>query len=1518
MKKIVVVLALLISFGTTWATHSTGLDLTYQCIGGDTFYVQLAFYRDCEGVDAPGIGGRPLPTIDIFSNTCGQNFNETLALISSSEAGTVCATLETTCAGGTYPGIEEYIYGDTIVLPSQCIDWTFSYGLCCRNNAITTINPTNVDIYVEAELNNLAVSCNNSPVFTNTPVPFVCVGSSYCFNNGAVDVDGDSLYYQLVTPTTGPNPQDTVQYVAGFSATNPITSSPGLSLDPITGDICMLPTQLEVTVMQVQIEEWRAGVLIGIVERDIQIRVIDCQVPNNLPTVNGIDGSGVFSASICAGTPFEFFTNAIDPDAGQNITMTWNNGIADATFTVTPDSLPTGNFSWTPDSTDISTAPQCFTVSVVDDNCPFLGSQVFSFCITVFGYMETTVVPQDVSCPGDCDGQATVNVVGGFPPYTFLWDDPLAQTSATANNLCPGTYSVTVTDSIGCTPENSGVVNPSLPISLTMDSTAISCNGANDGTGTVVATGGTGAGTYTYIWNSVPVQNTPTATGLIEGVFTVTVTDGNGCDTAAAITIVEPDVLSVSLLSQENVSCNGLADGVATITIDGGTPPYSILWDLAAGSQTDSVAIGLGVGNYSATVTDSSGCTANVFVNITQPQALLVNLIDTIDVDCFGGNNGSSIVSVSGGTYPYFFLWDAAAGNQTDSVAIGLFAGNYQVVVTDSNNCADSATTTITEPATAITLTINTSPVSCFGGDDGLATATPAGGTPPYTYLWDPTTGNQTDSTAINLSAGTYGVLVADINDCVYEPGVVIYEPTPMLVTTSSLDVNCFAGSDGEASVSVTGGISPYTILWDAATGNQAGTTASNLDFGIYQVSITDSNGCLVDTSIAVGQPIAGIALSGSTVDLDCFGDADGSATVSITGGTVPYTILWDAAAANQTDTIAINLSAQSYQVMVTDTNDCIDSLTLTVAEPDLLVATISDSIAVNCFGGNDGSATVSVTGGTTPYAYLWNAAANNQTDSTATNLSVGTYSVIVTDTNGCTDSTAIVISEPLGAITLAFTTTAVSCFGGSDGTATATPSGGTPPYTYVWDSLANNQTDSTAIGLAAGTYAITVYDINDCIFEPSIVVSQPDSLVLSVSPNDTACPGVQTVIGASAVGGNGGYVFNWNQGLPSFANHSVAPPVATTYSVSVTDALGCSTPLDSLTLHLYEFDLTGISTASGGDVCLGDSTTVTGNYSGGIGSYSYSWNQGLGNSLGTFDVVPSDTTDYILTVTNQCNTSISDTVTINVFQFPNINLPAIYAEGCNPLTVYFVDSLNANGTMNYLWEFGDGVTSTQANPIHVYNGDGTYAISVTITSLQGCSSTSGTSSVVNVFPAPTAFFSANPEIVDTEDPRVTFTNQSVGGNSYSWDFGNGITTADFNPVHVYGDTGTFNVNLLVTSINGCTDSYQYPIRVKPFFTFSAPNAFTPKPGGGNGGSYDINSLANDVFFPFTEFVDEYELLIFNRWGELLFVSNDINIGWDGYYRGDICQQDVYVWKINITYTTGEKKSEVGDLTLMR
>lgn len=213
MKRLIYILTILLVFLTqrSKATHSMGLDLTYECLDGNQYVVTLSFYRDCEGVAAPTAAD-----VDFFSSSCGQSYSETLPLFSVTELGTVCASLQTTCSGGTYPGAEEYIYRDTITLPVTCTDWELSYTLCCRNNAINTINnPGNQDIYVEATLDNTGGLCNSSPVFTNTPVPFICVGGSYCFNNGANDVDGDSLVYSLVVPTTGPGASDTVDYIVG-------------------------------------------------------------------------------------------------------------------------------------------------------------------------------------------------------------------------------------------------------------------------------------------------------------------------------------------------------------------------------------------------------------------------------------------------------------------------------------------------------------------------------------------------------------------------------------------------------------------------------------------------------------------------------------------------------------------------------------------------------------------------------------------------------------------------------------------------------------------------------------------------------------------------------------------------------------------------------------------------------------------------------------------------------------------------------------------------------------------------------------------------------------------------------------------------------------------------------------------------------------------------------------------------------------------------------------------------------
>jgi len=317
-----------------------GLDLTYECLGGDTFAVELTFYRDCSGISAPYNA-----YITVSTASCGQSFSASLPRISIRELNAVCPTLITTCSGGSYPGVQEYIYRGTVVIPDSCNDWMFSYGLCCRNNAINTISSTGVNIYVQTTLDNLNNTCNSSPIFTNTPVPFMCVGATFCFNNGAVDPDGDSLVYTLVTPTTGPQAGNIVNYVGGFGPSNPITSSPPMAFNPLTGDICFTPTVLgEVSVMQVRVEEWRNGVQIGYIDRDIQLRVVDCVVPNTLPSVDGINGTGIFTASVCAGDTLCFFTSSVDPDTGQTITMNWNSGIPGSTFNISGGSLPVGNF----------------------------------------------------------------------------------------------------------------------------------------------------------------------------------------------------------------------------------------------------------------------------------------------------------------------------------------------------------------------------------------------------------------------------------------------------------------------------------------------------------------------------------------------------------------------------------------------------------------------------------------------------------------------------------------------------------------------------------------------------------------------------------------------------------------------------------------------------------------------------------------------------------------------------------------------------------------------------------------------------------------------------------------------------------------------------------------------------------------------------------------------------------------------------------------------------------------------
>jgi chitodextrinase len=264
------------------------------------------------------------------------------------------------------------------------------------------------------------------------------------------------------------------------------------------------------------------------------------------------------------------------------------------------------------------------------------------------------------------------------------------------------------------------------------------------------------------------------------------------------------------------------------------------------------------------------------------------------------------------------------------------------------------------------------------------------------------------------------------------------------------------------------------------------------------------------------------------------------------------------------------------------------------------------------------------------------------------------------------------------------------------------------------------------------------------------------------------------------------------------------------------------------------------------------------------------------------------------------------------------VSLPPLIAEGCAPLTVTMPDSLTTD-PVTYLWDFGDGTTGGGAGAVHTYAQAGTYTVSLSVTTPNGCSAPAANTGLVIVHAAPATDFSASPWSTTFDTPTIQFSAVTgTGITSYDWTFGDGGTGAGTSPSHTYDDIGTFQVELTVMDANGCTGSAVHDVEILPVYDITIPNAFSPNPNGSNGGSYDPTDLGNDVFFPFVKFVKDYRMRVYNRWGELVFESTDIRIGWDGYYRGQLSQQDVYVYQMWVRFVDNKEIERRGDLTLFR
>lgn len=376
MKKLFLLTPLLFLFNDLKASHIAGAELTYECAGTGIYNITFTFYRDCFGIDPP-------LTVDCqVDNSCGFSPMTTTLTRASLPAGQIVPNClqPTTCDGGVKSGIQKWIYSGQIILPAECAYWNFAVTMSARNSGVGGNMNTNNNLYITASLNNTNGLCNTSPVFTIDPEIFTCVNQPYCLYPGVFDADGDSLVFSLTPPKIGPN-QDFL-YGTGYSYVQPIQSFNPVYLNSNNGTLCFTATQPAFSVYAILVYEYRNGVLIGEVVRDIELYTTTCS--NNPPFLSGINGSGIFDTIVCVNSPACFDIFSHDPNVSDSTNISWDQSIAGATFTTSPGQNENAQFCWTPGLNDVSSSPHCFTVNTRDNSCPARQQGQRQYCITVY------------------------------------------------------------------------------------------------------------------------------------------------------------------------------------------------------------------------------------------------------------------------------------------------------------------------------------------------------------------------------------------------------------------------------------------------------------------------------------------------------------------------------------------------------------------------------------------------------------------------------------------------------------------------------------------------------------------------------------------------------------------------------------------------------------------------------------------------------------------------------------------------------------------------------------------------------------------------------------------------------------------------------------------------------------------------------------------------------------------------------------------------------------------------------
>ena len=652
-------------------------------------------------------------------------------------------------------------------------------------------------------------------------------------------------------------------------------------------------------------------------------------------------------------------------------------------------------------------------------------------------------------------------------------------------------------------------------------------------------------------------------------------------------------------------------------------------------------------------------------------------------------------------------------------------------------------------------------------------------------------------------------------------------------------------------------------------------------------------------------------------IDLSCYQNATGSIVFNASEGTPNYQYSIDNGISFSPNPIFDLLDAQTYDLVVVDANGCQVIGTETLTEPPLLLITDVNPTDAVCFGYCDGTASSTVQGGTVQfdYNYEWTQAGNPIGDeATIEDLCPNAYNLLVTDDNGCSHTLDFEIFEPVPMVIDSIHFTSPICFDACDGTIEVFASTAVS-YSFYGGALLGPS--STIGNLCDGPYYIYVEDIDGCIAYDSTTVNMinPAELVVVAGPDTTICPGGSGFLTAEATGGTGTLTYHWDNGVNT-QNQTVMPAIETLYIVTVEDEFGCFTTFEDTTV-VSLYDALSILVSNDTIVCPGSPVSLNSQVLTGESPYFYDWSvQGTSiSSDSSLLVTPSELTTYVIEITDFCTTLV-DSVVVDTFFTPEVIFAADELNGCTPMTVTIESTIDpAIFGGNCAWEFSDGTVINGCGPITAtFDELGCYSVTFTGTSIYGCALSGYGDDVFCVRPNPVANFLYSPDAPTFIDSYIEFTNISHDADYADWTFSGYGTSTEINPSILVSNSNTGDTImacLLASTIYGCTDEICQPIvMIEPYLIY-VPNTFTP-----DGDQY------NNTFFPVfppNYQLSGYSMLVFNRWGELIFESLDPEYGWDGTYNGILCQDGTYTWKISVTDgQRGEKYNYVGHINMIR